>query len=229
MTPPNDDIDNLLAEFEKEASLVHWTGIGPDREELPESLRASLNESADRFIRSNSPVVTPRPANLPYAVIWSGWAVAASLLVVVLLNMWPKGDGRKGPVAKSLTEVRRELLANRAARFESEILVDRPRGDIVWDGPTQSGVMRLSGLTPNDPKIKQYQLWIVDPTRPHAEPVDGGVFDVQPDGQALVAVRPSLKIGQPKLFAITEEPPGGVVVSEKGKKGEFVVVMAGRS
>jgi hypothetical protein len=27
------------------------------------------------------------------------------------------------------------------------------------------------------------------------------------------------------VFAVTEEPPGGVVVSEKGKRGEFLVVM----
>lgn len=225
MTPPDDRIDDLLAEFEREAAVVQWTGIGPDREALPESLEASLHESADRFIRAKSPDVSPRTSNMPYAVIWSGWAVAATLLLVVLLNIGSKGDGRKSPIAKSLNDVRRDLLADRGTRFESNVRVGQPRGDIIWHGPTQSGVMRLSGVSPNDPKTKQYQLWIIDPTRPHPEPVDGGVFDVQSDGTALVAVKPTLKIGQPALFAVTEEPPGGVVVSERGKNGDFVVLM----
>jgi anti-sigma-K factor RskA len=89
-----------------------------------------------------------------------------------------------------------------------------------------ASVMTLANLPPNDRDKRQYQLWIVDRGRMHAEPVDGGVFDVDDTGATIIAIRPALAIRDATLFAVTDEPPGGVVVSEKGKRGEFVVVMA---
>ena len=86
-------------------------------------------------------------------------------------------------------------------------------GAVVWNGEAQAGVMRFSGLQPNDPAEWQYQLWIFDAARDERFPVDGGVFDVGPDGQALVPIRASLPVSEAVLFAITVERPGGVVVS----------------
>lgn len=88
-------------------------------------------------------------------------------------------------------------------------------GAVVWNGEAQAGVMRFSGLEPNDPAEWQYQLWIFDAARDDRFPVDGGVFDVGPDGDALVPIRASLPVSQPVLFAITVERPGGVVVSSR--------------
>ena len=73
--------------------------------------------------------------------------------------------------------------------------------------------MRFIGMPVNDPNRQQYQLWIVDPDR-DAQPVDGGVFDVNEDGEVIVPINAKLPIDDPTTFAITVEKPGGVVVSE---------------
>lgn len=77
--------------------------------------------------------------------------------------------------------------------------------------------MRLASLPVNDPQRQQYQLWIFDTTRPdwEARPIDGGVFDVRAGGEVVVPIDAKLPIGTPALFAITLEPPGGVVVSSR--------------
>ncbi len=88
--------------------------------------------------------------------------------------------------------------------------------------------MRFVGLAPNDPKVLQYQLWIFDKLRDERYPVDGGVFDVGavgPDGELVIKITAKLAVGEPVLFAITVEPPGGVVVSKR----ERIVVTAAPS
>lgn len=75
--------------------------------------------------------------------------------------------------------------------------------------------MRFEGLAHNDPSQFQYQLWIFDDSRDDAHPVDGGVFDVPSSGEVLVPISAKLKVGKAKLFAVTVERPGGVVVSKR--------------
>jgi hypothetical protein len=87
-------------------------------------------------------------------------------------------------------------------------------GDVVWSGARQAGYMRIRGLAPNDPGRAQYQLWIFDAERDDRYPVDGGVFDVR-DGEAVVPIRAAVAVARPKLFAVTVERPGGVVVSSR--------------
>lgn len=89
-------------------------------------------------------------------------------------------------------------------------------GDLVWDGQLQEGYMRFKGLVANDPQVFQYQLWIFDAQRDERHPVDGGVFDVPPGAdEVIVPIHAKLPVGQPVLFAITVEKPGGVVVSDR--------------
>ncbi|MHC5112541.1 MAG: anti-sigma factor, partial [Planctomycetota bacterium] len=86
-------------------------------------------------------------------------------------------------------------------------------GQVAWSDERQMGFMKLEGLPPNDPKVKQYQLWIVDPDRDQF-PVDGGVFDVlASSGEVIVPIDAKLEVGAPTVFAITSEKPGGVVKS----------------
>ena len=69
---------------------------------------------------------------------------------------------------------------------------------------------------PCDPAKERYQLWVVDAARTdpaHAQPVDGGLFDVGPDGSATVPVRAALPVRDATVFAVTRELPDGVVVS----------------
>jgi hypothetical protein len=87
-------------------------------------------------------------------------------------------------------------------------------GDVVWSGSRQQGYMRIRGLAQNDSSRAQYQLWIFDGKRDSAHPVDGGVFDVQ-GGEVVVPIRAAIQVFEPKLFAVTVERPGGVVVSKR--------------
>ena len=95
-------------------------------------------------------------------------------------------------------------------------------GDVVWSASQQEGYLRFVGLAPNDPRLLQYQLWIFDKLRDERYPVDGGVFDVGPSGEIVIKIAPKLRVNEPVLFAVTVEPPGGVVVSKR----ERIVVTA---
>ena len=77
--------------------------------------------------------------------------------------------------------------------------------------------MRFTGLRRNNPNVEQYQLWIFDARRDERYPVDGGVFDITHDGAEVVAIKATLKVNVPLMFAITIERPGGVVVSDRSR------------
>ena len=77
-----------------------------------------------------------------------------------------------------------------------------------------AGYMQFSGLQSNDPRVEQYQLWIFDGTRDDAHPVDGGVFDINQNGEVIVPIHAKLPVAHPTAFAVTLEKPGGVVVSD---------------
>ena len=96
------------------------------------------------------------------------------------------------------------------------------QGEVVWSAPDQAGYLVFHAFAPNDPRERQYQLWIFDEARPSETPVDGGVFDVGPSGEAVVAIDAKLPVAKPTLFAVTVEPPGGVVVSRR----EHILVTA---
>jgi anti-sigma-K factor RskA len=87
---------------------------------------------------------------------------------------------------------------------------------VVWNNEQQQGFMRFkAGMPANDPRRDQYQLWIFDAQRDERYPIDGGVFDVTPGQEVIVPIRAALRVKQPTLFAVTLEPPGGVVVSDR--------------
>ena len=208
----------------------------------PERLIATLEADADRFfgtagVRAGGEAGDKRfsgnhPSNVtrldqgrsrnprrspPGLFGWTGWAVAALLLVTVWV-------GRPGPAPDAalpagVTDARTALLdvdgtvqtAWGGSAWEEFSAV---QGDVVWNDDRQEGYLRLANMPPNDPGKAQYQLWIVDPSRDE-EPVDGGVFDVPPGArEVVVPIRAKLAVRSPVAFAITREQPGGVVVSE---------------
>ncbi len=148
---------------------------------------------------------------------WTGWAVAALLLVTIWVG---RPDTTAGPATSpTVAEARDTLLG-----LEGTVLTPwgdstwadfaEVRGDVVWNDDRQEGYLLLSNMPSNDPADAQYQLWIVDPARDE-EPVDGGVFDVPPGArEVIVPIRAKLAVQSPAAFAITREQPGGVVVSE---------------
>lgn len=90
-------------------------------------------------------------------------------------------------------------------------------GEVVWRDSSQQGYMVFNGLRPNDPLQFQYQLWIFDSKTGDKNPVDGGVFDIATGLRSVVPIDARIPISEPTAFAITEEIPGGVVVSNQEK------------
>ena len=90
-------------------------------------------------------------------------------------------------------------------------------GDAVWSDERQEGYLHFKGLPPNDKHTQQYQLWIFDETQSEKTPIDGGVFDVNENGEVVIPIHATLRVKNPKAFAVTIEKPGGVVVSDRSK------------
>jgi len=91
---------------------------------------------------------------------------------------------------------------------------EKDLGEVVWSNRQQKGFMTIRGLPKNNPSTEQYQLWIIDPSRDE-EPIDGGVFDISADTESVIPINAKLEVGNPKVFAVTVEKPGGVVVSDQ--------------
>jgi hypothetical protein len=153
---------------------------------------------------------------------------AAACLLLAVIGWWPRlanlaHDASHGvsPLLSSAEKGREHLLQSADGRLgrwswthESGVAAE-VQGEVVWDGSRQEGYLTLSGLPANE-HARQYQLWIFDAERDERYPVDGGVFDV-PAGQLklTVPIRPALRVHRPVAFAVTLEPAGGVVVSDR--------------
>ena len=165
------------------------------------------------------------------------WLVAAAACVIAVLGWLPRfesepqdpaGRAPSSPQSSSSQLVSGDPVdSSMATTLElspsEDPLVTQAQGQIEWNAKSQKGVIRLSGVTANDPAEFQYQLWIFDADRDDRYPVDGGVFDI-PEGQLTVEIPidAKLRVGQAVLFAITVEPRGGVVVSDR----ERIVLVA---
>lgn len=167
-----------------------------------------------------------RPRSNSALAMWSGWIVAAAASIVAISALSSRPTNEREPSAAE----RRVQLVSEARDvitlpFKS---TDDPHGkgvsgDLVWSPSRQQGFMRFRGLPTNDPKASQYQLWIFDKPRGTDHPVDGGVFDVAvADGEAIVPIDAKIRVFEPAMFAVTEEAPGGVVVSKR----EHIVALA---
>lgn len=161
------------------------------------------------------------------AVSWSGWAAAAAAALVAAIGWWrplPEPQVRtvevpvevpaRGP---DLTEVRAaaDLIEVPWTALEDPAVGETSGGEVLWSNQLQAGYMIFEGLAANDPSQFQYQLWIFDGNQDEAHPIDGGVFDVDAGGRAMVPIDAKLGVTRPTLFAITVEKPGGVVVSSR--------------
>lgn len=168
----------------------------------------------------------------------SGWWAAAACLALAAVGWWlalraPELGNSAVPQPQVVTyELPAEIetpAAQRRALLESgddvlllewsateDPLAQGASGDVVWSPQEQTGYLRFTDLAANDPSEAQYQLWIFDATRDERYPVDGGVFDVpRGEGEVIVPITAKLPVEQATLFAVTLEPPGGVVVSDR--------------
>jgi hypothetical protein len=173
-----------------------------------------------------------RRSRAPMIVAWV--AAAAGIALAIGAVLWARAREVEPiieyaeRVEPTPAEARAKLLADAgdvqtlAWSVTGDPAAEGARGDVVWSRSRQEGYMRFVGLSPNDPKLAQYQLWIFDQEREQDFPVDGGVFDVGEAGEVIVKIDPKLFVREPVLFAVTVERPGGVVVSKR----ERIVVTA---
>lgn len=223
------------AAFERLAADVART-LADDAPPLPPELAARIAAAAGAFLPA-IPVPDEQPATAAVPVSpgvspappaevrprrvreFAGWAAAAACLVAAV-GVWRSTRPAAVPTPAESREILLASATPDVLRLDWTATKDPAAagatGDVVWSTSAQRGYMRFRGLEPNDPARTQYQLWIFDAGRDDRYPVDGGVFDVPPDGgEVVVPVRPAVRVGSPVLFAITVEKPGGVVVSTR--------------
>ncbi len=211
----------LSLEFGGDAGLDHLAGeiealvVKGEPQALPPALAARLKRQF-----APAPVAKEMRGKLAVGP-WLGWALAACLLGLLMVNHLlpdsaPPAKQRLSALLEEAPDAMRVSFAPAGEAFAATA------GEVVWSDSRQEGYMALSNIPANDPAKRQYQLWIVDPARDEI-PVDGGVFDIPAGpGPVVVPIDAKLAVHHPAAFVITVEQPGGVVKS----KQEVVVALA---
>ena len=145
------------------------------------------------------------------------WLCAAAAIVLTLCVVLPSNSKRimtASQQREALIASAEDLTRVRWSSTDPAKADEKDLGEVVWSNRQQKGFMTIRGLPKNDPFKEQYQLWIIDPSRDD-EPIDGGVFDISADAESVIPINAKLMVGNPKVFAVTVEKPGGVVVSDQ--------------
>ncbi len=217
----NDDSFDLTA---ASVDMALWNESALER--LPEGLSRKIQENYRNAMNpATPPTILPMPGRATFsrAFTYAGWlTAAAAVIVAAVFASRPSPDPvRPGPASNSISEadslLRLASFSPKAAlKATDHPLAKGALGELVWNRDEQKGFMKIEGLAPVDPKQGTYQLWIFDRKRDQRYPVDGGTFAITADGKSsLVPIQAKLRVDEPTLFAITLEPPGGVVVSDR--------------
>ena len=233
-------VEDESLSFDITTAKIAQIGLDPTVE-MPAALRERIVADAEKHFAaipdvkafaSSSPHVADKPVRGP-VFNWLGWGLAAAACAALALNIYftrsgPAGGGEVvgGPPTPTpeqrLTpaQERQKLIETapdlaRGSWGAGNVKDVTPSGDVVWSDSKQAGYVRLSGLPKNDPNQKTYQLWIFDETQSDKTPIDGGTFDVNADGEIIIPINAKLRPRNTKMFAITVEKAGGVVVSER--------------
>lgn len=214
------DIDNELME-RSAASVVLALGEG---EGLPAMVRDRLIVQWRRWSGVNSSRSDAKGGQGAHGGDGSHWLaawwLAAAGFVLAVLGWWPTLsqwlDGGEG-TSEQLADFRASASDVLRAEWQPGDALDRERvsGELLWSTDNQRGYMVLDNVPSNDPDQAQYQLWIFDDERAEY-PVNGGVFNVPANKDStVVPITPEVAVDDPSFFAVTREPPGGVVVSDQ--------------
>lgn len=211
--------------FELTAAAVDMAYSTTQHEPLPAHLLSKLQTQGEAIAADNSqrkhvepmrtavgkPMTSSR-LKWSQALGYAGWVAAATLLVAFLI---PKPDISTEAAYLNLKQKGALEVKGEAGPGDEKKQI---AGEVLWDDKLQTGYMKLRGMPVNSPDKSQYQLWIFD-SKPFSKdnPTDGGVFDVNKDGEVIIPIKPNLKVSKPELFAITVEQPGGVMVSKREK------------
>lgn len=229
--------DRLLARFEKEIPAEQ--SKAPISAAVPSASSPKAIEAATK--------VTPVPSQSQVERLPSNQSSRSSWLLALALSTaasfaggWFVGQWKMPTNSQSEPVVAAARWAERYRELEALPTTTKVEwkgneqgeiaGFVVWNDELQEGYMAFEQLAANDPSIEQYQLWIFDTARSDEQPVDGGVFNFavdsafNVDGRTLVPIDAKLPITHAKMFALTVEAPGGVVVSSREKLPGLAVV-----
>lgn len=197
---------------------------------MPMAVRDRLQKLADRHaaeFSASPPAISmataarAREAASRRRIALRDWIVAAACIAfgAVTTLAFVRAGARKAPELPT-DPTRFVSLYPQSVRWsweptKDDHVVGEVRGEAIFDPESSRGLLLIEGLAVNDPKQEQYQLWIFDAARDERYPVDGGVFDVPSCGHAVIPIQAKLNVTEPKLFAVTIERPGGVVVSDR--------------
>ena len=157
------------------------------------------------------------------------WLLVAAAALFAVVGWWPRIRGAEPGLTDvvvfepTAAQMRQALLAEGTDVLQRDWTATEDNaalgasGDLVWSDDRNEGYMRIAGLSPNDPGVNQYQLWVFDKSRDERYPVDGGVFDVPSSGEVVIPIDAKVHVDEAVLFAITVESPGGVVVSDRSR------------
>jgi hypothetical protein len=214
------DVDGVGEdEFEIAAAALHLA-MNDKNQALPdEVVEKVLSDANDFFSQQNPPVAsvpeTAAPSfNMREAL---AWFIAAAAVVFAFVSQKPDVVQEAPKVQLTATELRDELLKlDDTVRLDwtatKDPAADGASGDIVWNTKQQKGFMSFKNLAQNMADENCYQLWIFVKNQKH--PIDGGIFDITKTDQ-LIPIDAKLEVSELVQFAITVEPPGGVVVSDQ--------------
>ena len=204
--------------FEPIASLADSTMYAHDQQNLtsmPESIQKKI---ISNFRSENEESTFLKIFRNIFQAPKLAWAMTCLLAIGTSMSMIEfrnyETNYRNLPVKKALLEISSEDLIEYNWFAQTNEFCDCS-GNVIWSDDGQRGFITLAGLPMNDSSKNQYQIWIVDPNM-HANPVDGGVFDiVTTKSPTIIPINPKLPIEKAKGFAITLEQTGGVVISEQ--------------
>ncbi|MDB6132914.1 MAG: Anti-sigma-K factor rskA [Verrucomicrobiales bacterium] len=118
-------------------------------------------------------------------------------------------NGRHSTLVAELNALRQDsqLDKTRIAVLGS-LLENSPKAVAVslWRQETQQGLLVVENL-PALPPGRDYQLWVIDPSR--KIPVSAGVFKVDVDGKVRLEFKPVAPVREASKFAVTVEREGG--------------------
>lgn len=171
---------------------------------------------------------SPKPSFMQ----WLGWGVAAFACIALVANIWltriNPTEVVQNPVPietpkaePTLAEKKQQFIASANDLVRSQVASPdnsgELKGEITWSNTKQEGYITLRGLPENDISKETYQLWIFDETQDEKTPINGGVFNVDKNDEIIIPIDAEIQVRKPKMFAVTVEKPGGVVVSKRDK------------
>jgi anti-sigma-K factor RskA len=225
-------IEMLLADLD--IAAAESNPIEPPAE-LMRSLQAQYDDASSELRLSGTQATATSVVQSTRPLPWLPWSIAAAALIMASLAvLMPKPSPTPLSAAQQRVAFLQQTPPDQRVQWDWIVTEDPANGagvtgDVVWSDESNKGYMRIAGLEVNDPTQQQYQLWIFDATRPEGElpqhgegllsqrPIDGGVFDITEDGELVIEIDAKLLVKEAAAFAVTIEPPGGVVVSDRSR------------